>query len=269
MNVLLLQTDVKWQSPAENRRRVRELMDSSPRSDLAIMPEMFSTGFCVSPQGVAEHFRSSPTLEWMLQTAAETCSALAGSLATEENGARYNRFYFVKPDGTYSFYDKRHLFSYAGEDAEYTAGTERVVVSWLGTRILLQVCYDLRFPVFSRNRNDYDMIIYVANWPVQRIAAWTTLLAARALENQCYVAGVNRTGADPTATYNGRSMLVDFKGRATVSTETDGECALSGRIDLQALEEFRKRFPVLNDADEFNVNPNGTKTRKKEAMSDN
>jgi predicted amidohydrolase len=269
MNVLLLQTDVKWQSPAENCRRMRAFIDSSPQSDLVIMPEMFSTGFCVSPQGVAEPSNSSPTLEWMLQTAAETCSALAGSLATEENGACFNRFYFVKPDGTYSFYDKRHLFSYAGEDSGYTAGTERVVVSWLGTRILLQVCYDLRFPVFSRNRNDYDMAVYVANWPVQRIAAWSALLTARAVENQCYVAGVNRTGTDPAAEYSGCSMLVDFKGRAIVSTEPAKECALNGYIDMQALDEFRKRFPVLNDADEFNVNLNRTETKNTQEMFDN
>jgi predicted amidohydrolase len=269
MKALLLQTDIKWQSPAENCRRMREIIDSSPRSDLAIMPEMFSTGFCVSPRGVAEPSGSSPTLAWMLRTASETGAALAGSVATEENGAYYNRFYFAKPDGSYSSYDKRHLFSHAGEDAEYTAGSERVIVSWLGARILLQVCYDLRFPVFSRNRNDCDMILYVANWPVQRIGAWTALLAARAVENQCYVAGVNRTGADPSAEYSGCSALVDFKGRTTASAEAGAERALSGTVDLEALSKFRKRFPALNDADEFEIDLNGTKKNKKSNILNN
>ncbi|MDR1340722.1 MAG: amidohydrolase [Prevotellaceae bacterium] len=250
MDILLLQMDIAWQSPENNRKHIEDLINSSARADLIILPEMFTTGFCMSPLNIAEKANTA-TLAWLRSLAEEKNSAIAGSIATEENGKYYNRFHFVKPDGSCSIYDKRHLFSFAGETGKYTAGNGRVVVEYGGFRILLQVCYDIRFPVFSRNRGDYDMIIYVANWPVSRIGAWNALLPARAIENQCYVAGVNRTGSDPAAKYNGGSALIDFLGKTIISSDTGREEAVSGSVNIQLLKDFRNKFPALADADKF------------------
>jgi predicted amidohydrolase len=252
MDILLLQMDISWQSPDRNRKHIEKLIDISPAADIIVLPEMFTTGFCISPVSIAEK-ANTVTLGWLQALATDSRSAIAGSIATEENGKYYNRFYFVKPGGRYFIYNKRHLFSFAGETREYTSGNERVIVEHGGFRILLQVCYDIRFPVFSRNKGDYDMIIYVANWPVSRIGAWNVLLPARAVENQCYVAGVNRTGSDPSAKYNGGSALIDFLGKTTVSAKTDVEESVWGSVNIQSLNDFRKKFPALADADKFTV----------------
>ncbi len=169
---------------------------------LIVLPEMFSTGFITMPAGEAESDGAS--LGWMKAIAKKYGCAVAGSVATEDGGLFYNRFYFVKPDGTFVKYDKRHLFSFAGEDRRFTAGSEKVITEYNGVRFFLQVCYDLRFPCFSRNilPNPYDAVIYVASWPSPRIGAWDTLLKARAIENQCYAIGVNRVGKDPSCQYN-------------------------------------------------------------------
>ncbi len=252
MNVLLLQTDMAWQQPGPNRARAGQLIDTSPAADLIVLPEMFTTGFCTQPGGVAEQ-ANTETLAWMRAVAKEKNAAVAGSVATEEDGKYYNRLHFVKPDGAVSFYNKRHLFSFAGEHKEYTGGSERVVVEHCGVRMLLQICYDLRFPVFARNTGDYDMILYVACWPTSRIEAWSTLLRARAIENQCYVAGVNRTGSEPTGEYSGGTALINFLGQPVAAAEFGKEQAVSGKIDIQALQDFRKKFPALNDADKFKI----------------
>lgn len=228
------------------------LINDFPNADLIILPEMFTTGFCTSPKGAAEE-ADNETLKWMQTIAAKKDAALAGSVATHEDSKYYNRFYFVKPDGSYATYNKRHLFTFAGEDKEYAAGNERVVVEYRGVRILLQICYDLRFPVFARNKGDYDMIIYVANWPIPRIEAWNTLLRARAIENVCYVAAVNRTGEDPYVKYNGGTSLIDYIGKDIVAAEFGKEEAIYGEIDMEKLSEFRKKFPALNDADKFEI----------------
>jgi predicted amidohydrolase len=256
MDILLLQTDIEWQLPENNRRHIKEIIDFSPKADVIILPEMFTTGFCISPAKIAEK-ADTITFEWMQNVAKEKQAAIAGSISVEESGRYYNRLYFVKPDGNYFIYNKRHLFSFVGEGKEYTAGSERVIADYGGFRILLQVCYDIRFPVFSRNRGDYDMIVYVANWPVTRIGAWKTLLSARAIENQCYVAGVNRTGCDLSAKYNGGTALIDFLGNPVVSVESDTEEAVLGKVNIQSLNDFRRKFPALADADEFTL-----KTRK-------
>jgi predicted amidohydrolase len=253
MNILLLQIHIEWQSPESNRQHIKTLIDRAPASDIIILPEMFTTGFCISPANIAEK-AGSITLRWMQDIAQEKKAAIAGSIATEENGKYYNRFYFVKPDGSYHTYNKRHLFSFAGENSKYTAGNERIIVEYNKLRILLQTCYDIRFPVFSRNRNDYDMAIYVANWPVARIGAWHTLLSARAIENQCYVAGVNRTGVDPAAAYNGGTALIDFLGKPVVAAASDAEEAIRGTVNISRLNDFRKKFPAHADADEFTLN---------------
>ncbi|GAB6011765.1 amidohydrolase [Viscerimonas tarda] len=252
MNILLLQTDIKWQLPDANRKRAKEMIDASSQVDLIILPEMFNTGFCMSTENVSEK-ATAETLEWMQYVAKEKKAALAGSIATEENGRYYNRLHFVRPDGSYTIYNKRHLFSYAGEDKVYAAGEERVVVEYGGFRILLQICYDLRFPVFSRNTGDYDLIIYVANWPTSRISAWNALLRARAIENLCYVAAVNRTGNDPATSYSGGSVLIDYLGRTVVAAADAKEDAVSGEITMEPLVEFRRKFPALQDADSFKI----------------
>lgn len=252
MNILLLQTDIKWQKPSENRQNARNIIDAAPEADLIILPEMFTTGFCMSPKDVAEK-ADTDTLAWMQQLAKEKNAAIAGSVATEDNGNYYNRFYFVKPNGSFSTYNKHHLFTFAGEDHKYTAGDAKVIVEYKGIRILLQICYDLRFPVFSRNTGDYDMIVYVANWPTPRIEAWNTLLRARAIENQCYVAAVNRMGNDPDNEYCGGTALIDFLGKTIIEAGNGKEEAVLGSIDMQALNEFRKNFPALNDADQFRI----------------
>lgn len=250
MRVLLLQTDITWESPEQNRSHITEIVRSTDEADLILLPEMFTTGFTMSPSTLGER-NGVPTIEWMLALACERNAAIGGSIAVCEDGKFYNRFYFVRPDGTFDAYDKRHLFAYAGEDREYTSGTGRVVVEYKGVRILLQICYDLRFPVFSRNRGDFDMIVYAASWPASRITAWDALLRARAIENACYVAGVNRVGADPASSYDGHTILLDFKGNPIASTHRAGEEVVAGYIDMAQLAAFREKFPVHRDADSF------------------
>ncbi|MBO7331664.1 MAG: nitrilase family protein, partial [Alistipes sp.] len=196
MKVTILQRDILWADPATNIARADEAIARNAGSDLYVLPEMFSTGFCVEPETVAESL-DGEALQWMKSKAAATNAAIAGSVVVTDGERYFNRFYFVKPDGEVEYYDKRHLFTYGGEHLRFTAGDRRVVMEWRGVRILLEVCYDLRFPVWARNRDDYDMIIYVASWPTTRMLAWSTLLVARAIENQCYVVGVNRVGSDP------------------------------------------------------------------------
>lgn len=248
MKVTILQRDIIWAYPARNIQRAEKAIDRNAGADLYVLPEMFSTGFCTQPEGIAESAQSD-TLSWMKRKAAATGAAIAGSIAVEQDGRYYNRFYFVKPDGSVAHYDKKHLFTYGGEHLRFTAGEERVVVEHCGVRILLEVCYDLRFPVWSRNRGDYDMILYVASWPTPRVEAWSALLVARAIENQCYVAGVNRVGKDPSCDYCGGSTIIDPYGRAMATCATGEECEASATIDMESLKAFREKFPVLSDAD--------------------
>lgn len=248
MKISIIQQDIAWADVTENIRRADAAVDSRPGADLYVLPEMFSTGFCTDPVGIAEG-PGLRSLEWMKAKAAKTDAAIAGSVAVNEEGRYYNRFYFVSPDGNVEWYDKKHLFTYGGEHERFTAGSERVVVEFRGVRILLEVCYDLRFPIWSRNRGDYDMILYVASWPTVRINAWKSLLVARAIENQCYVVGVNRVGSDPSNEYSGGSMVIDPYGRIIASCEDGVESVETAEVDMDALEAFRKKFPVLNDSD--------------------
>ena len=248
MKISIIQQDIVWADVAENIRKADAAVDAQPGSDLYVLPEMFSTGFCTLPEGIAEE-AGGPALQWMKAKAVQTGAAIAGSVAVHEGGRHYNRFYFVKPDGTVAQYDKKHLFTYGGEHEHFTAGDKRVVVEHKGVRILLEVCYDLRFPVWTRNHGDYDMILYVASWPTVRVEAWKALLAARAIENQCYVAGVNRVGNDPTNEYSGGSMVIDPYGKIVASCDDGVEMAASADIDMDMLEAFRVKFPVLNDSD--------------------
>ena len=250
MKTILLQTDIEWANPVANVRQADAIIDRYPDGDLFILPEMFSTGFCTQPQGIAEP-ADCDTVAWMKRKAAERQCAIAGSIAIEQDGRFYNRFHFVHPDGQVDCYDKHHLFTYGGEHKQFTPGTERVIVRHDGVRILLQICYDLRFPVFARNRKDYDMILYVASWPIPRIEVWKTLLRARAIENQCFVAAVNRTGHDPYCQYNGGSAVIDPYGKTLAACADGTACEAMADIDLTVLEAFREKFPVLDDADPF------------------
>ena len=251
MRITILQQDIAWGDPKENCSRAENVIRQYPGSDLYVLPEMFSTGFATKPQGIAE--RDSYSLSWMKRTAHDTRAAIAGSIAVEEGGRFYNRFCFVKPDGSVAIYDKHHLFTYGGEDKEFTAGGERVVVEWKGFRILLEICYDLRFPVWSRNRGDYDLIIYVASWPTTRQSAWDALLRARAIENQCFLVGVNRVGKDPACEYAGGSVVLDAFGETIAACEKGKECTATAEINMDTLLAFREKFPVLNDADDFSI----------------
>lgn len=254
MKLLLLQTDIRWLAPHDNRQHAEELTNGRGADvDLIVLPEMFTTGFAVEPAGTAEPGGGAETLDWMRGVAARHDAAVAGSVAVEDGGKYYNRLYFVKPDGSFTKYDKRHLFSFAGEHKRYSAGGERAVVEWRGCRILLQICYDLRFPVFVRNRGDYDMVLYVASWPTVRIHPWNTLLRARAIENVCYAVGVNRCGEDPFASYSGGTAFINFKGEALAEAVPDSEDTVFCEVDMEALRTFRAKFPALEDADDFQL----------------
>ena len=248
MKITLLQRDIVWGNPAENLKRAGEALTRLPKSDLYVLPEMFSTGFIAEPSGAAEN-NGGETLAWMRQTAQLLNAAIAGSVAASTEKGNCNRFYFVKPDGTEVFYDKRHLFTYGGEDKRYTAGTERVVVEHCGVRFMLSVCYDLRFPVWLRNHEDYDCLLVVASWPTVRLGAWNTLLHARAIENQCYVCGVNRVGKDPVCEYSGGTQCIDAYGRDVAVCGAGEETAITVELDMEKLNAFRKKFPVLKDRD--------------------
>lgn len=252
MKIALLQSDIEWAMPCRNRFGAEAMMASAPGCDLYVLPEMFSTGFCTSPEGVAEP-EPCDSLKWMKDSAEMFSAAIAGSVAVEENGRFFNRFYFVTPDGNAVYYDKRHLFTYGGEHLKFTAGKERKIVEYKGVRILLQVCYDLRFPVWSRNRGDYDLALYVASWPETRADAWRQLLKARAIENQCFVAGVNRIGTDPSNSYCGGTMLIDPFGKVVAECADGVESVAVAEISMEELAAFRQKFPVLDDADDFEL----------------
>ena len=252
MKVEILQHDIIWANHAENIKHLDAMINQHPGADLYVLTEMFSTGFATEPEGIAEP-EGSETLQWMKRKAQACDAAIAGSVAIEKEGKYYNRFYFVKPDGTVTYYNKRHLFTYGGEDKHFTRGEERVIVEFRGVRFLLLVCYDLRFPVWSRNRGDYDAMLYVANWPTPRAEAWKALLRARAIENQCYVAGVNRVGTDPSCEYCGGSAIISPYGQTLSACEDSQECVAEAELDMQALEAFRQKFPVLNDGEEFEI----------------
>jgi predicted amidohydrolase len=252
--VTLVQKDIAWEDKAENLRQYSLMLaELKGKTDLVLMPEMFSTGFSMDPGQLAEGM-DGDTVRWMKKMAAETTCCLAGSLIVREEGKFYNRAVWCDPDGSLSWYDKRHLFRMAGEETAFTAGISRTVVNLKGWNVCLQVCYDLRFPVWSRNRGDYDLLVYLSNWPAARSDVWNTLLRARAIENQCYVAGVNRTGTDGNKiVYQGESMVIDAKGQPVCKTASAQESTTTVSLSLPELNEFRMKFPVWKDRDDFRV----------------
>lgn len=247
--VAIVQRDIAW-SDIEANLEVVEHMLSGVKADVVVLSEMFQTGFVTNPQGVADEGR---TLEWMKRMAAQLDAAVVGSVAIRQGEEFRNRLYFVKPDGESLYYDKSHLFSVGGESKHFTAGRERVVVEWRGVRYLLAICYDLRFPVWSRQRGDYDAMIYTALWPKVRREVWRTLLRARAIENQAYVIGVNRVGEEPTGLiYSGDSAVIGYYGEA-VKDMGDEQGVAIAEIDIEALGNFREKFAVWRDADSFEL----------------
>ena len=253
MKICLIQSDILWGDPESNFHHLDDLLAKAPQADLYVLPEMFTTGFATL-EGATVETEPCAGLAWMQRKAAELDAAIAGSIALEipaDAGKCANRFFFVRPDGTYEHYDKRHLFGYGGEGERFVAGGRRVIVEWRGVRFLLAVCYDLRFPVWLRNRDDYDAILLVASWPDVRRFAWDTLTRARAIENACYVAAVNRVGSDPACAYDGGTAFIGPYGETLTAAPDGREAAIVGEIDLQHLADYHAKFPVLEDADAF------------------
>lgn len=253
LDVALIQTELVWQNAAANRELLQPLLWQAAGADLIILPETFNSGFSMQSQDIAETMRG-PTVQWLQQQAHLLDAVICGSMAIATDAGIYNRLLWVQPEGKIAYYDKRHLFRMAGEDLHYQPGQRRVIVELKGFRLLLQVCYDLRFPVFSRNRNDYDAVIYVANWPAARNRIWTTLLQARAIENQAFVLGCNRVGQDGNGyVYSGDSVILNYLGEPLADLPPDEAGVLRYRLDLLALQQFRQQFPAALDADVFHL----------------
>ena len=252
MRVQLFQQDIVWGNPEANRRHLDEVLAESPEADLFVFPEMFTTGFATVEGAVVEE-SDGPVLEWMKGWARKKDAAIAGSVALQTGEKCANRLFFVTPEGRVDSFDKRHLFYYGGEGTRFVPGRSRVIVEFRGVRFLLAVCYDLRFPVWMRNRGDYDAILVVANWPDARALAWNTLLQARAIENQCYVLGCNRVGQDPACNYTGYTKIVNPYGEILSTVPDHLEGFASGTIDLRFLKAYSLNFPVLENADPFEL----------------
>ena len=254
LRVSLVQTELTWQNAAANRAHFTALLKPlANHTDLIVLPEMFTTGFMMQPEAYAEAFEGE-TLTWLIQEARQLNAAIAGSVAMKVAQGFVNRLLFVTPEGDVHYYDKRHLFRMGNEQQHYQAGTERKVFNYRGWRIFPQVCYDLRFPVFMRNHNDYDLAIVVANWPAARRLVWRTLLQARAIENQSYVVGVNRVGKDGNGLeYSGDSLAINFRGEMMIDQSIGEAFMETTRLDLATLQAFREQFPAWQDSDTFEL----------------
>lgn len=248
MRIAGLNLDIVWKEKDKNFRLIEEQF-KEVEADIFLLPEMFSTGFCMDASEVSD--RNEESLEFLKKFSEEKNAAVCGSAPVEENGKFYNRMYFVQPDAETVFYDKRHLFSFSGEDKVYTSGNQRVIVNYKGFRILLQVCYDLRFPVFARNNDDFDAVLYVANWPEKRVGAWEHLLKARAIENLSFVFGLNRIGTDGNNLFYQESSHCFFADGTEISQKNGNIVAAEWNMD--ELKDFRQHFQFLNDRDQFSI----------------
>lgn len=253
MKVALVQTALEWENPSANRTLLDDKISAiSPNIDLIVLPEMFTTGFTMQPMHCAETMEGT-TVRWMQAWAAKRDVAIIGSVIIFENDNYYNRLLFVHPDGKIESYNKRHRFTLAGEHQVYASGKERLIVTYKGWKICPLICYDLRFPVFSRNTEMYDLLLYVANWPEPRIQAWDALLRARAIENMCYVVGVNRVGLDGNNhPYVGHSQVIDCFGNYLVEPKVE-DAVYIVEFNREELHNHRKRFAFLEDQDAFSL----------------
>ena len=256
----LVQSDLHWENKRANIDMFEEKINSiKTQTEIVILPEMFNTGFSMHPEKLAEKMEGD-TIQWMKKISKQKNIILAGSLIIEEEGNFYNRLVWMMPNGQFGVYDKRHRFGYGGEYEEFAAGNKRLIASVKGWRINLLVCYDLRFPVWARQQSfenndgfEYDVLVYVANWPERRIHAWRTLLQARAIENQCYTIGVNRVGDDGNnIRYNGCSMIIDPLGEVLYEKK-DEEDVFTYTMEKEKLDEVRNKFPFWKDADVFQI----------------
>ena len=250
LTITLVQTELAWEDIDTNLERLNDTIDGiRTPGDVIVLPEMFSTGFSMHPQGLAEKMNGR-SVNWLRNKAARIQKTITGSLMVEEEGRYFNRLVWVGPDGEMVTYDKKHLFRYAGEEKVYTAGRRQVTISIKGWRVRPFICYDLRFPIWTRNIDKaYDLAIFVANWPARRAMAWRTLLRARAIENQAYVAGVNRVGMDGNGfAYSGHSALIDPTGQVLFEQEQTS-CAPTLKLEYKVLAEYRAQFPAWMDAD--------------------
>lgn len=253
LKVVAIQTSLAWESIDDNLKALSSRINTiASNPDLIILPEMFSTAFSMNSTELAENMDGT-AVKWMAEIAAKTHAVITGSLIIKEGDHFYNRLIWMRPDGTHSHYDKRHLFRMMDEDQHFSPGSDRIIVELGGWKICPLICYDLRFPVWSRNNNEYDCLIYVANWPEPRREAWRTLIRARAHENQAYVIGLNRVGKDANdIEFAGDSVILDPKGNV-ISEGLDKEALIVGSLSYQELVEFREKFPMHLDADKFSV----------------
>jgi omega-amidase len=259
LRINLIQTDVSWEDSPGNLRHLSQLADKiTEPADVIVLAEMFNTGFSMHPERCAEPV-NGPAMKFMARIAHEKNCLVTGSILTREKDQYYNRLIAMKPDGSHDHYDKRHLFSISGEDKAMTAGSSRIIVSWKGWNILPLICYDLRFPVWSRNhyanrKYEYDLLVYPSNWPKSRVHAFRSLLVARAIENLCFVAGVNRIGEDSEGTvHSGESMIIDPRGTIIVQGEAGKSGIISASLPAEELRKFRESFNTGPDWDRFSI----------------
>ncbi|MCK5816124.1 MAG: amidohydrolase [Flavobacteriaceae bacterium] len=254
LNIASIQTAILWESPQGNIKKYSSMIDSiSEDIDLIILPEMFATGFSRSPKKCAESMNGI-SVSWMKQIAGDKNTAIMGSLIIKESGNYFNRLVFIHPNGSIETYDKRHLFTFAGEDKVYTAGAKRTMINYKGWKIFPLICYDLRFPVWSRNDDNFDLLVYIANWPKSRIYAWDTLLKARAIENMCYTIGVNRIGSDENnLEYVGHTQTIDMLGKVISDSIENKEMMVESTLNKKDLITTREKFQFLNDKDSFSI----------------
>ena len=255
LRITLAQVDLIWENPEQNRLNLKKDIESLKGvCDLLILPETFTTGFSMGAYNLAEPM-DGPTIKWLIGLSANTQIAICGSLMIKADELVYNRFVFVQPDGQVSFYDKRHLFTIGGEGYPFVKGNKRLIINYLGWRIALFICYDLRFPVWCRNVNDTDLMVFTANWPASRNEVWNILLKARAIENQVVVAGVNRIGTDGNGvSYSGNCQMINMRGENIAPENTMDIGWTIYEVSLNELHNFREKFPVARDADNFTIN---------------
>lgn len=253
MRVSIIQAKIEWESPQANRKRFSEKINALSETDLVVLPEMFPTGFSMNAKNLAEG-PEGESLTWMKKMAKEKNATITGSVIVSENQNFYNRLFFVFPDGNYEAYDKKHLFSYAGEHKTYSPGNKKLIVEYKGWKICPMICYDLRFPVWSRNVEDYDLLVYVANWPKARVQAWDALLRARAVENMCYAVGVNGIGIDGNGhPYSGHSAIYGPLGNQISTNDFEKEFSETISLSKTELEKTREKMAFLNDRDSFEL----------------